>query len=46
MLLSLICFAVLRLLLLVTARGERDDVARGVELLVLRHQLRVPTALR
>jgi hypothetical protein len=41
MLLSLIYFAVRRLLRLVTASGDRDDVARDVELLVLRHQLRV-----
>ena len=37
---SLIHFAVRRLLCLLTA-GDRDDAARDVEILVLRHQLRV-----
>jgi len=41
MLLSLLYFALRRLLRLLTASGDRDDVARDVELLVLRHQLRV-----
>ena len=41
MLLSLVYFAVRRLLHLLTARGDRADVARDVEILVLRHQLRV-----
>ena len=41
MLLSLVYFAVHRLLHLLTARGDRADVARDVEILVLRHQLRV-----
>jgi putative transposase len=40
MLLSLLYFAVRRLLRLLTA-GERDDAAREIEILVLRHQLRV-----
>src|SRR5665811_2615643 len=41
MLLSLLYFALRRLLRLLTAGGDRADVARDVELLVLRHQLRV-----
>jgi len=41
MLLSLVYFAVRRLLRLLTGSGERDDVAREIEILVLRHQLRV-----
>ena len=41
MLLSLLYFAVRRLLHLLTANGEPDLVARDVEVLVLRHQLRV-----
>ena len=41
MLLSLAYLAVRRLLRLLTAGGDRDDVARDVEILVLRHQLRV-----
>jgi len=41
MLLSLVYLAVRRLLRLLTAGGDRDDVARDVEILVLRHQLRV-----
>ena len=40
MLLSLIYFAVRRLLCLL-ATGDRDDAARDVEILVLRHQLRL-----
>ena len=38
MLLSLVYFAVRRLLRLLTAR-DRDDAAREIEILVLRHQL-------
>jgi hypothetical protein len=41
MLLSLVYLAVRRLLRLLTAGSDRDDVAREVEILVLRHQLRV-----
>jgi hypothetical protein len=41
MLLSLVYFAVRRLLRLITGGSERDDVAREIEILVLRHQLRV-----
>ena len=41
MLLSLLYLAVRRLLRLLTAGGDRDHVARDVELLVLRHQSRV-----
>src|SRR5664280_2481443 len=41
MLLSLLYFALRQLLRLLTAGGDRDDVARDVEILVLRHQLRV-----
>ena len=41
MLLLLLYLAVRRLLRLLTMGGDRDQVARGVELLVLRHQLRV-----
>jgi hypothetical protein len=41
MLLSLVYFAVRRLLGLLTACGDRADVARDVDILVLRHQLRV-----
>ena len=41
MLLSLVYFAVRRLLRLLTRGGERDEVAREIEILVLRHQLRV-----
>ena len=41
MLLSLVYFAIRRLLRLLTAGGDRDDVSRDVEILVLRHQLRV-----
>ena len=41
MLLSLLYLAVSRLLGLLTAGDDRDRVARDVELLVLRHQLRV-----
>jgi hypothetical protein len=40
MLLSLVYFA-LRCLLRVTTRSSRDDLEREVELLVLRHQLKV-----
>ncbi len=40
MLLSLVYFAVRRLLRLLTRGGERDDAAREIEILVLRHQLR------
>ncbi|MCL5736136.1 MAG: integrase core domain-containing protein [Actinobacteria bacterium] len=39
MLLSLVYFVVRRLLRLLTAGGDRADVARDVEILVLRHQL-------
>src|SRR5664280_1067566 len=41
MLLSPVYFAVRRLLRLLTRGGERDDVAREIEILVLRHQLHV-----
>jgi len=41
MLLSLVYFAVRRLLRLLTRGGEREEVAREIEILVLRHQLRV-----
>ena len=41
MLLSLVYFAVRRLLRPLTAGSDRDDVARDVEILVLRHQPRV-----
>ena len=41
MLPSLLYFVLRRLLRLLTASGDRDDAARDVELLVLRHQLRV-----
>jgi putative transposase len=41
MLLSLVYFAVCRLLHLLTLGCERDDVACEIEILVLRHQLRV-----
>ena len=41
MLLSLVYFAVRHLSRLLTARRDPDDVARDVEILVLRHQLRV-----
>ena len=41
MLLSLVYLALRRLLRLLTAGGSRADVARDVEILVLRHQLRV-----
>ena len=41
MLLSLVYFAVRHLLRLLTAGRDPDDVARDVEILVLRHQLRV-----
>ena len=41
MLLSLAHFAVCRLLSLLTAGGHRDDAAREIKVLVLRHQLRV-----
>ncbi len=41
MLLSLLCFALRRLLRLLSANGDRDGAARDVELLVLRHRLRV-----
>jgi hypothetical protein len=41
MLLSLVYFAARRLLRLCTRGGERDDVSREIEILVLRHQLRV-----
>ena len=41
MLLSLVYFALRRLLRLLTAGGDADDVARDVELLVLPHQLHV-----
>ena len=43
MLLSPVYFAVRRLLRLLTRGGERDDVSREIEILVLRHQLRVLT---
>ena len=38
MLLSPVYFAVRRLLRLLTRSGERDDVAREIEILVLRHR--------
>src|SRR5665811_997307 len=41
MLSSLVYFAVCRLLHLLTLGCERDDLAREIEILVLRHQLRV-----
>ena len=41
MLLSLLYFAVCRLLRLLTRGSEPDDAAREIEILVLRHQLRV-----
>jgi len=41
MLLSLLYFALRRLLRLLTASGDRDDAARDVELMVLPHQLHV-----
>ena len=41
MLLSLVYFAVRRLLSLLTRGSQGDDVAREIEILVLRHQLRV-----
>ena len=41
MLLSLLYFALRQFLRLLTAGGDRHDVARDVELLVLRHQSRV-----
>lgn len=41
MLVSLVYFAVRRLLRLLSKGGERDDLAREIEILVLRHQLRV-----
>jgi len=41
MLLSLVYFVVCRLLHLLTLDCERDDLAREIEILVLRHQLRV-----
>ena len=41
MLLSLVYFAVRRLLRLLTRSGEGDTVAREIEILVLRHQLHV-----
>src|SRR5665647_1196422 len=41
MLLSLPYFAVRQLLRMLTVGDDRDDVVRDVELLVLRHQLRV-----
>jgi hypothetical protein len=41
MLPSLVYFAVRRLLGLLTRSDERDYVAREIEVLVLRHQLRV-----
>ena len=41
MLLSLLYFAVRRLLRLLTRGSEPDDAAREIEILVLRHQLRV-----
>jgi DNA-directed RNA polymerase specialized sigma24 family protein len=39
MLLSLVYFAVRRMLRLLTRGDKRDDVAREIEILVLRHQL-------
>ena len=41
MLLSLVYFAVRRLLRLLTAGRDRDEVAREIEILVLRHQPQV-----
>jgi putative transposase len=41
MLLSLVYFAVRRLLRLLTRGSEGEEVAREIEILVLRHQLRV-----
>jgi transposase InsO family protein len=41
MLLSLVYFAVRRLLRLLTANDDRDDATREIEILVLRHQFRV-----
>jgi len=41
MLLSLLYLAVRRLLRLLTRESAGDDVAREIEILVLRHQLRV-----
>ena len=41
MLFSLVYFAVRRLLRLLTRGGKPDEVAREIEILVLRHQLRV-----
>ena len=41
MLLSLLYFAVCRLLRLLTAGRNRDDATREIKILVLRHQLRV-----
>jgi putative transposase len=41
MLLSLLYFALRQFLRLLTVGGDRDDVARDVEQLILRHQLRV-----
>ena len=41
MLLSLLYFAVRRLLRLLTRASEPDDAAREIEILVLRHQLHV-----
>jgi transposase len=41
MLLSLVYFAVRRLLRLLSGGDERDDLAREIEILLLRHQLRV-----
>ena len=41
MLLSLLYFALRRLLRLLTASGDRDEAAREIEILVLRHQRRV-----
>jgi putative transposase len=41
MLLSLVYFVVRCLLRFLTRSGERDDAAREIEILVLRHQLRV-----
>jgi putative transposase len=41
MLLALLYFAVPRLLRALTLGSDRDDTARDIEILVLRHQLRV-----
>jgi hypothetical protein len=41
MLLSIVYFALRRLLRLLTRGSEGDDAAREIEILVLRHQLRV-----